>query len=166
MPFLDTTDSSFLRSLGTSSAEYPKVSSLLRRGEVLSELAVSEAEKAMSVISGGTPRTDVPPEMQWLVVRATVTSVVALAAKITAHGMTLVVDAVCLDAMGGSYTLKDLPIGMARGHPYGDTSFRSPRTPRFGRSLPFSGPTWTSGPQNGQAADSPSWLRRTPPRGL
>ena len=117
MPFLDTTDSSFLRSLGTSSAEYPNVSSLLRRGEVLSELAVSEAEKAMSVISGGTPRTDVPPEMQWLVVHATVTSVVALAAKITAHGMTLVVDAVCQDAMGGSYTLKDLPIGMARGPP-------------------------------------------------
>ena len=69
----------------------------------------------MSVISGGTPRTDVPPEMQWLVVHTTVTAVVGLAAKITAHGMTLVVDAVCLDALGGSYTLKELPIGMARG---------------------------------------------------
>ena len=71
----------------------------------------------MSVISGSTPRTDVPPEMQWLVVHTTVTAVVGLAATITAHGMTLVVDAVCLDALGVSYTPKDLPIGMARGPP-------------------------------------------------
>ena len=71
----------------------------------------------MSVISGGTPRTDVPPEMQWLVVHTTVTAVVSLAAKITAHGMTLVVDAVCQDPLGASYTLKDLPIGMASPPP-------------------------------------------------
>ena len=50
-------------------------------------------------------------------VHTTVAAVVGLAAKITAHGMTLVVDAVCLDALGVSYTLKDLPIGMAKGPP-------------------------------------------------
>ena len=39
--------------------EYPHISALRNRGEVLSEDAVSEAEKALSVISGGTPRADV-----------------------------------------------------------------------------------------------------------
>ena len=82
--------------------EYPHISALPNRAEVLSVNTVSEAEKALSVISGGTPRADVPVEMHWLVVHTTVTAVVGLAAKITAYGMALVVDAICPDAVGVS----------------------------------------------------------------
>ena len=117
MPFVSTSESPFLRGLGIPCAELPHISALLGSNPVLSEDAVSETKKAPSKISGGTPGADVSPEMQWLVVHTTVTHVIGLAAKITSLGTTLVVGAVCQDQTGVSYTLKDLPIGMARGPP-------------------------------------------------
>ena len=63
MPFVSTSDTPFLRGLGTPCAKFPHISALLGCSAVLSEDAVSEAEKALSEISSSTPRADVSPEM-------------------------------------------------------------------------------------------------------
>ena len=118
MDFLAKSDSLFLRRLREASAnDFPLTAALAARGAVLDASAVGLAANAATKITAGTPRAEVVDEYRWLVVRAHVRQVTGLSARVTAMGLTLVVDVVAEEHDGTSYVVKDLPLAMAKGPP-------------------------------------------------
>ena len=118
MDFLAKSDSLFLRRFREASADdFRQTAVLAVRGAVLDASAVCLAADAAAKITAGTPRAEVVDEHRWLVLRAHVRQVTGLSARVTAMGLTLVVDVVVEEHDGRSYAVKDLPLAMAKGPP-------------------------------------------------
>ena len=118
MDFLAKSNSLFLRRLREASADdFRQTAVLAVRGAVLDASAVCLAADAAANITAGMPRAEVVNEHRWLVVRAHVRQVTGLSARVTAMGLTLVVDVVVEQHDGSSYAVKNLPLAMGKGPP-------------------------------------------------